>query len=86
MTAGEMTYGVLFERVRYFKEDEKGANNMCRAMEELCEKAKNEGKFEKSKEFVIKMLQSGKFSHEEIAEYSGLSSEDVVKIAAENNL
>ena len=28
-------YGILAERVRYFKEDEEGVATMCRAMEEM---------------------------------------------------
>lgn len=31
----DMHYGILAERVRYFKEDEEGVATMCRAMEEM---------------------------------------------------
>lgn len=33
--AEDMHYGVLAERVRYFKEDKEGVASMCRAMEEM---------------------------------------------------
>ncbi len=31
----DMHYGILAERVRYFKENEEGVATMCRAMEEM---------------------------------------------------
>lgn len=34
-SANEMYYPVLADRVRYFKEDQKGVASMCRAMEEM---------------------------------------------------
>ncbi len=33
--AEDMHYGILAERVRYFKENEEGVATMCRAMEEM---------------------------------------------------
>jgi predicted transposase/invertase (TIGR01784 family) len=47
----DMNYPILSERVRYFKEDEEGVSNMCRAMEQMraeaaaeaAKKAKAEG-------------------------------------------
>lgn len=33
--AKDMKYKILADRVRYFKEDEKGVATMCRAMEEM---------------------------------------------------
>lgn len=76
--ADDIGYRVLSERVRYFKEDEKGEYSMCKAIEELISKDRAK--------IVLKMLQGGKLSYEEIAEYSGLTVEEVKKIAAENNL
>ncbi len=35
----DMHYSVLAERVRYFKEDEKGVATMCRAIEEMRKEA-----------------------------------------------
>ena len=40
--AGDMYYPVLADRVRYFKEDEKGAAVMCKAMEDMRNEAARE--------------------------------------------
>ena len=45
---------------------------MCRAIEE-------------KKKIARRMIVAGKLSHEEVAEYSGLSIEEVEKLAAEKN-
>ena len=39
----DMNYKVLSDRVRYFKENEKGVKTMCRIMQELREEGYNEG-------------------------------------------
>ena len=39
----EMYYKTLADRVRYFKESEKGVNNMCELMKELRDEGYNEG-------------------------------------------
>lgn len=42
-SAQEMQYSVLSERVRYFKENEKGVGSMCKAMEEMRDRAEARG-------------------------------------------
>jgi predicted transposase/invertase (TIGR01784 family) len=39
----EMNYPMLSDKVKFFKEDEKGVGNMCRAMEEMRAEAAKEG-------------------------------------------
>lgn len=55
-TANDMHSNVLADRVRYFKETEKGAENMCKIVEDLCKEAKDEGLQRGRQEGVIKNL------------------------------
>ena len=71
--AKDMNYKILADRVRYFKEDEKGVATMCRAMEEM----RNETAHEKAVQIAKRMLKSGKLSYEEIAEFAELTVEEV---------
>ena len=62
----------LADRARYFKENEKGVNQMCRAVEELI--------LDEKEEIVIEMLKKN-FAIEMIAEIVKLPVESVKKIA-----
>ena len=73
INAKDMHYKILADRVRYFKEDEKGAETICKAMEEM----RNETAHEKAVEIAERMLKSGKLSYEEIAEFAELTIEEV---------
>lgn len=81
----DMHYAKLADRVRYFKEDEEGVAAMCRAVEELCDEARNEGhaegKNEEKLENAAKLLRQGKLTREEISEVLGIDTEIVDKIA-----
>ena len=68
-----MYYKILADRVRYFKEDEKGVLTMCREMENM----RRETAHEKAVEIAKKMLLSGKLTTEDIADFSGLTVEEV---------
>ncbi len=57
----DMHYKKLADRAKYFKEDEKGVEIMCRIMEELIDDEK--------KEIALRMIRSGRLSNEEIAEF-----------------
>lgn len=74
----DMHYKLLADRVKYFKEDEKGVKAMCKAVEELCNEEKREAMVETAK----RMLADGILQMEKIAEYSGLTV-DEVKVLAE---
>lgn len=50
---------------------------MCRAVEELCDEARNEEKIENA----AKLLRQGKLTREEISEVLGIDTETVDKIA-----
>ena len=51
--AEDMNYSVLADRVRYFKEDEKGVSTMCKAMEDMRNEAHEEGRLEGRLEGII---------------------------------
>ena len=72
-----ITYEVLAERVRYFKEDEEGVAAMCKAMEDM----RNEAALEKAKKTALNMLMLGKLSYEEIAQCAELPVDEVKALA-----
>ena len=71
--AEKMNYKLLADRVRYFKEDEKGVATMCRAMEEM----RNEAERAKAIKDAKGMLLSGKLTYEEIAKIAELTIDEV---------
>ena len=77
--AKDMKYRALAERVRYFKEDEKGVAAMCKTMEDM----RNEAALEKGKRTALNMLALGKLSYEEIAQCTELSLDEVKALAEE---
>ena len=83
--AKDMVNPLLAEEVRYLKETEGGRSQMSRLLEEMrnevAEKAKAEGNHEKAVNTALKMLLRGRDSIEEIAEITGLSLEEVRKLA-----
>ena len=74
MSADEMHYSILAEKVRYFKETAKGVATMCKAMEDMRDAVRIEN--------AKKMLADG-VSVEKTAEYSGLPLEKVREIAGQ---
>lgn len=48
----KMYYKVLADRVRYFKEDAKGVDTMCRAMEEMRKEAVTEDRLKTLRNLV----------------------------------
>ena len=90
--AKDMVNPLLAEEVRYLKETEGGLSQMSRILEEMrneaAEKAKAEGRaegkaegnHEKAVSTSLKMLAKG-YEAEEIAEITGLSLEEVQKLA-----
>ena len=87
--AKDMVNPLLAEEVRYLKETEGGRSQMSRILEEMrnevAEKAKAEGKaegnHEKAVNTALKMIARGRDSIEEVAEITGLSLEEVRKLA-----
>ena len=71
----DMHFKELADKVRYFKEDEKGVAAMCKVMEDMREETKIEA--------AINLLKLGKLTIEEIAKAIGLSIEKVSELAGE---
>ena len=82
----DMHYGLLADRVRFFKESKEGVAIMCKAMEDMRNQSLNEGikagKRENMKSVALRMLQAGKYALEEIAEISGLPLDEVKALNA----
>lgn len=77
----DMFYSVLAEQVKYFKETEGGRKIMCKTFEELANKVAEARAEEEKKAFARRMLEKGKLTFEEIAEYADLSVEEVRALA-----
>ena len=79
--AEDMYYGILADRVRFFKENKEGIEIMCRAMEDMRNQTLKEG----MKEVALRMLAAGKYALEEIVNISGLSLEEVKQLKADRS-
>ena len=85
--AADMYYATLADRVRFFKESKEGILIMCKVMEDMRKESLQEGVKEGIKEGAIhtakRMLADGMLTLEKIAEYAGLSLDEVKKLKAE---
>ena len=80
--AADMYYGILADRVRFFKESKEGIEIMCRAMEDMRNQTLKEG----MKEVALRMLAAGKYALEEIVNISGLSLEEVKQLKVDRGV
>lgn len=86
----QMHYDVLADRVRFFKENEKGVSAMCKVFEELrqegiqegMQKGMQRGEERRSIQLVHDMLAAGKYALEEIAALSGLPLSEIQRMQA----
>ena len=86
---GKLMHDFASDRVRYFKEDEKGVTFMSKILEDMRNEARAEGRVigraEGSKEKAIivarKMLNANKFSYEEISEFTSLPLDEIKALA-----
>lgn len=76
----DMYFKQLADKVRYFKEDEKGVAMMCKVMEDMRNEAVEQDRIVNAK----KMLEDG-ISVKKVAEYSGLSVEKVQELAGQKS-
>lgn len=89
MQADDMYYDVLAERVRYLKETEEGARNMCEAMEMLTDEAEMRGMergMEQGKTAVILGMLKEKLPLEMIARVSDISMDKICEIGKMHHL
>jgi hypothetical protein len=75
----DMNYEALAKKARYFKQDEKGVTTMCKILEDM----RNETALSKSKEIAIRMIEAGKNSLEDIADYTELPLETVKELESQ---
>lgn len=76
----DMHYKELADKVRYFKEDEKGMAAMCKVMEDMRNESARDAKWKQVVESVRRWLSMG-LSHEQIAKGEGISLDQVREIA-----
>ncbi len=76
--AENMHYKILADRVKFFKESKEGILIMCKAMEEMRNQTLQEGMIHVAE----KMLADGTIALEKIAEFVGLSVEEIKKLEA----
>ena len=79
--AKDMHYKELSDKVRYYKETEKGVETMCKAFEDLREETEMRTRIENAR----KMLANGKFSLDDVVECSGLPLEKVKELAEDKS-
>ena len=81
----KIQYKQLAERVRYFKEDEKGVAVMCKMMEDMKNEAAKEAalvtELAIKRKMALKLLKEGKRSLEEIAEFTELSVDEIEELS-----
>lgn len=84
-----MKYELTAERRRYLKEEPKGVSEMNKIMEDMRNESMRAGIKEGIKEGAIntakRMLRDGTITLEKIAEFVGLSVEEVKTLAADSN-
>ena len=77
-----MYYGILADRVRFFKESKEGIEIICRAMEDMRNQTLKEGMINVAK----KMLEDGTITLEKIAEFVSLSVDEVRNLKTNQNV
>ncbi|MBR0171280.1 MAG: PD-(D/E)XK nuclease family transposase [Lachnospiraceae bacterium] len=77
----EMHYRELRERAHYFKETEEGVTAMCKAMEDMRKETAHQIMVRNARE----MLSDSRFSHEDVARFSGLTLDEVKELAGEKS-
>ena len=76
--ADDMNFELMAERTRYLKENPKGVSEMCKVMDDV--------RKESLTEVALRMLADGTLALEKIAEYVGLSLDEVKKLQAEQTM
>lgn len=82
-SADEMNFELMAERTRYLKENPKGVSEMCKVIEEMRREEREEGIRENTKTIALRMLSDRSMALEKIAEFVGLSLDEVKKLQAE---
>ena len=83
--ADDMKFELMAERTRYLKENPKGVSEMCKVMEDMRNETRNETLKESAINTARRMLADGILALEKIAEYAGLSVDEVKKLQTDKN-
>ena len=75
----DMNYELFRDTVRYYKENPKGVDTMCRAFEET----RNEGAKRRAMDIAENLIEQGQLTLEVIAAVTELPLEEIQKLAAE---
>lgn len=75
--ADDMNFDLMAERTRYLKENPKGVQEMCKAMEDM----RNEAVLAERKEIARTFILMGELSYEKIAKGTKLTIEEIEKMA-----
>lgn len=70
------------ERVRFFQEKRQGVKIMSSALDAMRDEYLQKGAVIHSIEVALRMIQSGRYADDEVAEMSGLPIEEVRKLKA----
>ena len=79
--ADDMNFALMAERTRYLKENPEGVSQMCKVIEDMLTQERKETTVAVAK----KMIADGILTLEKIAEYVGLSLDEVKKLQAGQN-
>lgn len=79
----DMYYSELSDKVRYFKQDEKGASKMCKVLEEMKQEAINATREEERLQFANFLIEDGHMPLEKIAKAAQLTIDRVRELAAQ---
>ena len=76
-----MFHTPLADEVRYLKENERGRTTMCKLLEEM----RNETAHDIAVKNALAMLADGFLTYEKIAQYSGLSLDEIKELAGQKS-
>ena len=73
-----MNFELMAERTKYLKENPRGVSEMCKVIEDMRKEERKETLVEVAEKLVL----DGTLSHEKIAEFVGLSLDEVKSLQA----
>ena len=79
--ASDMNFELMADRTRYLKENPKGVSEMCKVIEDMRTQERKEAMIDTAK----RMIADGILTLEKIAEYVGLSLDEVKNLQAGHN-
>ncbi len=81
----DMNFDLMKESSKFYKETPEGVKTMSKVFEEIRDEAEKRARHNHAIETAERMIATGKLSLEEVSECSGLSLEEVQKLAGEKS-